>query len=392
MAATQAVSPVPFLRLAGAIFVRHCSGAGDRPPSLWQERRQNRESMRNRSAISRDGLHSASKFQDDPEFQKQQPLVAEVHALGKRRQWEQALALFAGVPSPHVALREAIVTACAKAAELDHANRLFDAMPLKTLPAYNAIILMLARRRRSREAIQVFELMQEASIRPSAATYAAVITAHGMVRDAPSAVAAFDEMERRGILGNAITFNAVLTACGKAGDSQGAKALLSRMEAASVPIRMSHITSAIAACAPGKDEIQARDFLAKALALQLKPDVIVYTALIACARSREQAATFLAEMRAAEVRPDAYTYNQLLQIEVESGEPVRFQELIEQMEREGIRPNRETEVRRQQYSDLTAKRSSLPRGWSAATDPTSGRQYYWHEGDPNGSVTWTQPS
>eukprot|EP00931_Biecheleriopsis_adriatica_P090486 TRINITY_DN64465_c0_g1_i1.p1 TRINITY_DN64465_c0_g1~~TRINITY_DN64465_c0_g1_i1.p1 ORF type:complete len:410 (-),score=68.38 TRINITY_DN64465_c0_g1_i1:239-1321(-) len=356
--------------------------------------------MRDRDLHDQHDVRLASRRDDEdgPLDAEQRQLCVEVARLGRQRQWQEALARLASVPEAGQKLRTAALSACARSLQLEQGRRIFDEMPVKTVPACNAFIMLLGRLKRVRDVEQVLSLMRAQQLQPSGVTYGCLMTSYGMVRDMSGVMRAFEEMRAASIVPTTVTFGSVLGACARAGDTAQAMLLLQEMERLSLDIGPGHMTSTIVSCAPDKNEAKAREVFQDMRRRGLKPNVVAYTALMSCipptADAMGKADALLAEMKSEGVVPDAYTYNELMNLAISVRDVVRCHALLSEMAAAGVAPTRETDLRKQQLQRLEQEMTLavvLPPGWREAKDPSSGNSYFWHESDPSGTTTWDHP-
>lgn len=348
---------------------------------------------------------------------QQRYAIVEASRLGREKRWEEALALFAESPDRTPALHGAVMDACAKSLQLGAARRLFDEEPRKTRPAYNILIFLLGRLKKTREAEALVKEMREACLSPNAATYGSLVSAYGNVGDGDAVLRTFEEMEAAGVKANTVTFATALAACAKVGDVAASEAMLARMDAANIEPNVGHFTSAIKACGRRRDEERGRAQFEELRRRGLEPDVVAWTCLMSCLSGPDvlaKAEALLAEMRAAGVAPNDTTHGTLLRAAIESKAPKRAREILAEIEALGVARTPLLERRLEQVEDLehvlaeeqrskealpsaappsrAAEPPPLPAGWLQALDPASGRPYYWASADPAGTTTWSRPA
>lgn len=332
----------------------------------------------------------------------------EVCSLGRRRQWQEALALFHTVSDPGPMMTNAALDACAKSLQLEPALQLFSLMRMRTNASYNVIIDLLGRLRRVSEAERLFADMSEQCLHPDVVTYSSLIMAHGTAHDVDSALRLFSKMPSVGIPRCSQTFAAILSACAKTGAVDHAAQLLAEMETSSLQPNLGHMTSAVAACARRQDEARARSFFEEMDRRTIKPDVIAYTALISCHVGVDallRAEALFAEMEGRGIQPDSFAFNAMLKVALQLRAAGKFQEILALMEARGQRRTAETRrlVEQMERSESAVRASTpaastpaaareLPSGWHASVDPASGRSYYWMASNPEGTTTWEFPT
>jgi len=329
----------------------------------------------------------------------------EIVRLGREGRWQEALVLFSTVPEPDAKLRTAALAACARSMELGAAQRLFEELPVRTVPDYNTMLSLLGREQRIGEVEELLGEMKEQRLEPSATTFGCLINAYGMMRNMQAAMRAFEDMLLAGFRPSASTYASVLAACARTGDKEQASDILARMDAACLEPNLGHFTSLIASCAQSKDEARASAALAEMQRRGIRPDLVTYTGLMgtyAGPGALARAEALLREMRGACLVPDTFAHNQLLQVALQCGEAERCQQLLAEMDAAGVPRNRETHVRARQLRELeeagareqgpAAEGEALPAGWQTTVDPASGQPYYWRVADPASTTTWVRPS
>lgn len=322
------------------------------------------------------------------------PAVA-ISKLGRRR-WRDALAMFYALRDPDAKTRAAALNVCAKALQLRDARRIFDEMPDKSVAVYNSLIELHGRLRMPREAELLLGEMLEASVQPDEGIYTALITAHGMRRNVHDALRVFADMQTKGLTANPSSYGAAIYACARAGDHLRAVALLEQMRAHGVKPDIGHFTGIITSCAKDGQEPAARRAFGDIRVAGLKPDIVAYTALMGCIAggdALEKVEVLFKEMLHEGIQPDSFVFNALLKAAVQSGDVLRFNEFLAEMDARGLRRTRETELRIAQAQDLETfdEPGQLPPGWSEAHDPSSGLPYYWREEDPAKVTQWDRP-
>lgn len=389
----------------------------------WAERREERERsdshlrLQARRARQDEGIQNDGTSQYDGELSlEQRRCISDVSRLGREGKWEDAVACFASFTQPCLALHNAAMDACARCMQLLPAQRIFGEMPAKTRPAYNMLIHLFGRLRRSSEAEAMLREMVASCLAPNATTYGSIISAYGRVGDVVSAMRALDEMRTAGVPANAITYGAALTACSRAGDASSASALLGHMTAARIEPNMVHLNSLINSCSHARDEARAREFFDDLKKRGFKADVVAFTTLMGCQSGSDvllKSEAILEEMQQEGVSPNSSTYAVLLRAAMDSGNSSRFEELLADLDGRGLPRTHVIELRVRQRQALykggvrgsqsgvgtdaaaaTAPRgvgAPLPAGWREALDLVSGRLYYWAEADPASTTTWVRP-
>lgn len=373
---------------------------------LWAEKRLNRENQSGRDQfdprnVPNEDLNAADP--DSPLDMEQRRYILQVAQLGRDRNWQEALSILATVAEPGPKLRTAAISACARALQLDPGVKLFEAMPQKTTVAYNALMTLLGRMRRTYDCERLLQRMKDDKLSPSCVTYCCLMNAYGMVQDGQAVARMLDELKATGARISAATYGSALGALARAGDKDRAFALLREMEENKVQPGLGHLTSAVVACARGKDEEHARAIIRVMLERSIPPDVVTYTGLIASipfnGEAVAKAESVISDMKQQNIKLDVFVYNELMQVALGCKLPEKCRQIYDEMTAAGVPPTRETELRLRRLQELeqdvmtskTPSTSPLPPGWHEATDPASGQKYYWNQSDPNGSTTWDRP-
>ncbi|XP_022944963.1 putative pentatricopeptide repeat-containing protein At5g40405 [Cucurbita moschata] len=85
--------------------------------------------------------------------------------------------VFESVQNPDVVCQTAMVSACAKCGDTDYARQLFDEMPQRDSISWNAMIAGYTQRGQSREALNLFKLMQMDGVKVNEVSMVSVLTA-----------------------------------------------------------------------------------------------------------------------------------------------------------------------------------------------------------------------
>lgn len=417
MALARLPSTLVLVRRSG----RLCSTSAD-PASVpafqqrWLEQRDSRELMRDkafddeletRAYRQREGTQRLDC--ENKESHEQRYTIGQVARLGREKRWEEALKVFERIENPCTVLRASVVDACVKSQQASFAQRLFDEMPSRTLPAYNSMMNLYGRLRKVREVEALLMAMRKSCFTPTVITYGSLIMAHGEVEDLQSALRVFEEMISAGIPPNAVLFMTIISACAKVGDHVRASQLLERMRPSGVTPNVGHFTGVITACARSGNEKRAIEIFEELSTNSVKPDVVLYTSLMRCFHGRDalsKAQALLVKMEAEGLTPNIATYSTLLQAALKSRARDEFDELIVQMEKKGIPRNHKINILVRQMQDVRGGKHSvqhslllkpdaaatLAEGWRETKDPVSGCMYFWRDADPSGSVTWVRPN
>eukprot|EP00929_Paragymnodinium_shiwhaense_P108183 TRINITY_DN7450_c0_g1_i1.p1 TRINITY_DN7450_c0_g1~~TRINITY_DN7450_c0_g1_i1.p1 ORF type:complete len:470 (-),score=93.21 TRINITY_DN7450_c0_g1_i1:257-1666(-) len=339
---------------------------------------------------------------------------------------QKALDLYATVAEPDPRLQDSALRACVKMQDATGASHMFRSISNPTIFSYNTMIQFLGRLRRTRDIESLWSEMMERGVKPSHITYTHMMFAYGLVYESQKVAQLLNEMEAAGLTITEVEFGAALGAYGKSGAKEMAAELIQRMDASGVQAHLGHLTSWIVSHSASKDEAGAQKAFDDVLRRGLKPDVVCYTAFVSCMSGPgffQRIQEVKGRMEAEGLTPHGYFYNQILRAALEDGEAGTFEAVLAEMEAKGIEQNRSTRstIARQQaavhqkmldqpISEWNAASASaaststaappeappaaeapLPPGWAQATDPASGKSYYWKTADPASTTTWDRP-
>jgi len=364
------------------------AGERSREPVSRQERQQvsrRRREVQDLSARAerkRDGTQMLSCKTRKGQWQlagKQAPFIEYISYLGRNRKWEKALKVYGEVKYPCLMLRSAAVAAATHAPEPKHAEELFEAMPVKTLSAYNSMINMHTKSQRIDEAKGLIEKLRAQKLKPDTVTFGSLIAGHARVGDVDAAVAVLDEMEQANVKPSKVAFGAAMGACTRTSDTKRVQELLGRMAKQQLEPNVVHLTSLLITYASRGDEGRALGVFEDMRQRGLEPDVVAYTALLNCLCSGQAAAKaeeLWAEMQERPWKPTAFTYNAMLRILARAKATDRFYEVLREMDERGLHRNkqvRESLRRMRRVEDATQQRLPWLRGPLPQEEPWPGR-------------------
>lgn len=111
-------------------------------------------------------------FEQDPHIQSGLIFMyAEMGCIGSCHR------LFSGIPSPDLVCQTAMVSACARCSDIDFAKQLFEEMPDRDPIAWNAMISGYTQRGKSRDALELFHMMQVEGVRVNEVSMVSVLSA-----------------------------------------------------------------------------------------------------------------------------------------------------------------------------------------------------------------------
>lgn len=128
-----------------------------------------------------------------------------------------------------VVVGTSLVNMYGKCSSLEDAHRVFDKMPKRTLISWNVLINVYSQHRKAKEALQLFDLMQQDSVRPDQITFVSVL-------DACAGQAALAEgkylhasMVDMGVEPDLVVGNALVNMYGKCGSLDSACSVFEKM-------------------------------------------------------------------------------------------------------------------------------------------------------------------
>lgn len=330
----------------------------------------------------------------------------DVRRFGKQGLWQDALAVFAAVPEPDAKMHVAAMSACAKSMQVGRVFKLFEAMPTKTVSAFDVLIAATGTRDPQRAEALIDE-MRSAGVHPDAGIYRTVIEGYGRTHYVEDALRVFSDMQANGIQASIVTYQSVMAACARTGDRVRARQLLERLQADGLQPDAGHFTSAIVSCSIHKGEEEALKIFESMQARRLRIDAVTYTALVGCLsgpgpRVLQKADELRLEMKENRVLADIFFFNALLTAARDARDSVRFRRYVAEIDRIGLEYTRTTHARIREMEEVMRayelerrpaleEHAPLPAGWAEALDPSSGQPYYWQQADPANTVTWDRP-
>lgn len=192
--------------------------------------------------------------------------------------------------------------------------------------------------------MRLLEEMDALGIKPSAATYTAVMKC---VRDRPRRMETVMQMMRdEGIAPTIRTYTTYITSLGRRGQCAKALSAFADMKAEGMKPNQFTYGAIINAVARSGDVDKASDLLEEMLDDGITPNAYVYSSLINCCKRDgrwEQALDFFEEMVEEDnIKPDVITYTALIDVCGSVGKWEKAYELYQQMKARGVQPNRAT--------------------------------------------------
>lgn len=395
--------PTPYVNDDGTSLTR----------ALREEKRENRERSHGRESLDarvarvRSGLQGTDGCVD-----AQADLVRTVTKLGRERRWQDALAVIADVQVPGGRLQNAVLDACARSSQEQVALTMFEGMPEKSASAYNIMICLYGRLGQRRKIDNIRQRMKEEGTEFTQVTWGSLVAAYGSARDLDSMYRTLREMREVKARICEVTYGSAIASCARLGDRWRVEELMAEMRTEKLEPNLGHFTSLLGALARNKEESRARETWADMRRLGIEPDTVAYTVFLGCFAGESaltKAEAVLAEMESASVQRDVFVYNSVAKVAIEASQPEKARFYLDELERSGLVPNRETDVVRKRLQslegDIAASKQAttsspstpsppsppLPTGWRQTMDPARGLPYYWREDNPAETVTWQRP-
>ena len=153
------------------------------------------------------------------------------------------------------------ITACARSKMPQQALELFDDMPrAKVKPhvySYSAAISACEKGGQWQEALKLFDAMPQSKVQPNVYSYSAAISACEKGGQWQQALMLFDAMPQAKVQPDVISYNSTISACEKGGQWQQALKLFDAMPQAKVQPDVISYSAAISACEKGGQWRQA---------------------------------------------------------------------------------------------------------------------------------------
>lgn len=349
--------------------------------------------------------------------------------------WQRALDLFrTQIPEGageewQVVARNVLHCLC-KSMRYFEAKEVFHSLPTKDTVAYNMMLLMLAKLRRTREFEEVLQRMDEEGVPRSHVTYCQIMSKCKESRDWEGALRNLETLISDPSLSEEVSrwsflYLGAMSACAKARQpGHVAKLMQDLRDKDPKGVLPNHWNSLIISCAPdGERANRAMQEMRDAGFTPTAPD---YRSLMVCHRNPAEQQKIYQLMRQEFPRTDPEeAWAILLRTAVLNEDAEAVQWLDEEMHSHGcpmdsdrvrsvpplrravqmLREWQQTQQLRESMKlPLTSTKQAqpeqspvqpekpLPSGWQSTIDPATGHPYYWRVDDPANTTTWDRPS
>eukprot|EP00879_Flechtneria_rotunda_P008397 GHRR01008796.1.p1 GENE.GHRR01008796.1~~GHRR01008796.1.p1 ORF type:complete len:458 (+),score=137.47 GHRR01008796.1:1487-2860(+) len=166
-----------------------------------------------------------------------------------------------------------------------------------------------------REALAVYQELQESGFEANSTTYNALISAYGKMGQLDRVLEVYKDMVWQGLERSVITYSSLISACEKAGRWETALQLFEEMQRDGCTPNTVTYNSLITACGQGAQCEKAQQVFEQMQEQGCTPDVVTYTALISTLERGGQwqlALESFTEMVSRGCRPDAIVYNAII--------------------------------------------------------------------------------
>ncbi|WVZ73052.1 hypothetical protein U9M48_021406 [Paspalum notatum var. saurae] len=255
-----------------------------------------------------------------------------------------------------------LLTACARAGQVDQARALFDGMPRRNDVAWSAMLSACVAAGRFGDALRLFEAMLRSGVPPNRAAVVGVLAACGALGaleqgrwvhaarlvpvDRVVATALVDMYAKCGSLDAArqvfatapqrdvFTYTAMISALSDHGRCQEAVDLLSRMQAEGVRPNEVTFICALTACARAGLVDRAKEIFSRGMGME--PGVEHYGCLVDVLGRAGRLAEALETVHSMPMRPDAYVLGALLNACTARGDVAAAKQVVEWLAERGL--------------------------------------------------------
>ncbi|KAL6073169.1 Chlororespiratory reduction 2 [Balamuthia mandrillaris] len=269
---------------------------------------------------------------------------------------------------PNVRLSTALISMYGKCGRMDKARAVFQRMKRRDVVAWNSMIAEEIQCGHAKEALLLFQQMQQARVPPDSLTYTSVLQACATTKNLELGKRVHAQFLRRGSLSlsesnalinmygkcgrideagavfkamkkrNVASWTAMIQACTQCGHEKEALELLQQMQQAGMQPDPPIYAIILKACGSMKDLETGKQVHAQLLHQGLLPDVMLSTALISmygkCGRIDEARAVFTAMKER-----NVVTWTSMIVAEIQCGNGKEALELFQQMQQAGVSPN-----------------------------------------------------
>ncbi|KAL6056940.1 Pentatricopeptide repeat-containing protein, variant 2 [Balamuthia mandrillaris] len=269
---------------------------------------------------------------------------------------------------PNVVSSNALISMYGKCGKIEEARAVFQGMKERDVSTWNAMIVAETQSGHSKEALQLFQDMEQACVAADALTFAAVLKACAMAEDLEMGKRVHAETLRRGSLSiseanalismygkcgqleearavfqsmkerDVVTWNSLIVQETQYGDGKKALQLFQEMEQAGVPADTFTYSVVLRACATTADLKTGKQVHAELLRKGLLPNVVTSNALISmygkCGEPEEACKVFK-QMK----ERDAITWNALIAMHGLHGQGKEALAALQEMQDQGVEPD-----------------------------------------------------
>lgn len=377
--------------------------------------------------------------------EEQQEMIRKLVKCKKSLDWERALEIYQALPENagdewQPVFRSVLHCLC-KALRYHEAKQVFQRLPVKDTPAYNFMLLMLARLQHLEEFDRVLGDMDAEAVPRNAITYCHIMTSCATSHNWSEALSSLGSLKADSTLHDgsnwAVAYLLPMSACARAKQRLKVEELLKeyRSSGKGTPQR-NHYNCLIVAC--GSDWEAALKVFQDLRAEGWRPARPDWHALMRCHMDFQEQRKVFAQMR--HDLPDALpeeAWGILLRTAILNDDLDVADWVLEDMRENGCDPdspraqavpflkraisswrarqkdaqlqtawesyspsspsafesfqNGEGSTKSESRLPISAA-SELPRGWQSTIDPNTGQPYYWRIEDPAGTTTWERPA
>jgi len=363
---------------------------------------------------------------------EQQRLMTALRRSADALDWKGALCVLDSVPKDPdptwLLILHSVLSVCCRAMRYDEACDIFyNRLPRHETHAFNMMINLCGRLQRHSEAQDFLKQMDASGVKRDAATYSSVLNQLAVASDWSQALQTLGELKSNAELSTIACWDAVyisaMSACARAAKPAPTRALFEELCTKQAP-SAKHYNTMIVSC--GADVAAAQAVLREMRAAGITPRIEEWTALMGHSCDFEETKRLYIEARA-ELPCDSgleELWAKMLRCAVIAKDLANVKWTLSEMRKAGVDPNSEQALanpslkralvrawvhianakregasvavqsgnkQRQELQEQQCK-APLPAGWSSATDPATGYDYYWQDRDPTGSTTWCKPS
>ncbi|GLT50838.1 hypothetical protein SLA2020_242980 [Shorea laevis] len=217
-----------------------------------------------------------------------------------------------------------LIRLCGKSGMFDHAQKVFDEMPIKGVLSFNALMGACVNSNKFDEVNRLFkELPEKLSIKPDRISYNTVIKAFCEMGSFDSASLMLDEMEKKGMEPDEFTFNTLLDAFYKNGKFVDGEKIWNIMLQKNVTPTIRSYNAKLHGLVSQKRTEEAVKLVGEIRSKGFKPDVFSFNALFESFISEgnlEEARRWYNEMKKNGCAPDKVTFELLVPFASEKGD------------------------------------------------------------------------